>query len=254
MSEDFFSRWSRRKEAARKSGTKEPAVDGAPEAPGERAPVPGAAAPGSADREASLPEAVEPIPPGDELSADELAALPRIEDLTADSDISVFFRKGVPEALRNQALRRMWTLDPAIRDFVGHARDYAYDWNVPGGVPGSSPLLPGDDAQAMARRILGEPDPQEAQAADPEAASQARDAMPLGPAPEAPCAGPPSSPIREDDMAERQPSASHPSDAHAAAATGEIGTHGATAAPKSAPGPAMTDRAAMRRHGGATPV
>jgi hypothetical protein len=50
----------------------------------------------------------------------------------------------------------MWTLDPAIRDFVGHARDYAFDWNAEGGVPGTGPLGPGDDVTGMVRRILGE--------------------------------------------------------------------------------------------------
>ena len=50
----------------------------------------------------------------------------------------------------------MWTLDPAIRDFVGHARDYAYDWNQPGGVPGSGALESAEVA-ALVRQVLGEP-------------------------------------------------------------------------------------------------
>ena len=52
----------------------------------------------------------------------------------------------------------MWSLDPAIRDYVGEAREYAYDWNVPGGVPGNGPLLPTDDVGAMLGRIFGESD------------------------------------------------------------------------------------------------
>src|SRR3546814_8539167 len=50
-------------------------------------------------------------------------------------------------------------LDPAIRDFVGHARDYAYDWNTPGGVPGSGALQP-EDVAAMVRRIFGDFEPE----------------------------------------------------------------------------------------------
>ena len=48
-------------------------------------------------------------------------------------------------------------LDPAIRDFVGHARDYAYDWNTPGGVPGSG-TIHSDEAMAMVRHVFGERD------------------------------------------------------------------------------------------------
>jgi hypothetical protein len=41
----------------------------------------------------------------------------------------------VPEALKLAALRRMWTLDPAIRDYVGPA-EYAWDFNDPGSMAG----------------------------------------------------------------------------------------------------------------------
>jgi hypothetical protein len=126
--EDFFARWSRRKrEAARER-----------EAPAE--PVP---------ETASTDASEEPA-----LSPEELAALPKIEDITPDTDITAFLKKGVPEALRNAALRRVWSLDPAIRDYVGDARDYAWDWNVVGGVPGNGPLLPVDDVNAMLRTIF----------------------------------------------------------------------------------------------------
>jgi hypothetical protein len=83
--------------------------------------------------------------------------LPRIEDLTPETDLAPFLRNGVPSGLRNAALRRMWALDPTIRDGVGDALDYAYDWNVAGGVPGSGPLLPSDDVEAMVRSIMGPP-------------------------------------------------------------------------------------------------
>jgi hypothetical protein len=92
-----------------------------------------------------------------ELSAEELAALPRVEDLTPEADLAPFLRAGVPLSLRNAALKRMWTLDPAIRDRVGDALEYAYDWNVPGGVPGTGPLLASDDVQAMLRSIINVP-------------------------------------------------------------------------------------------------
>jgi hypothetical protein len=68
-------------------------------------------------------------------------ALPRVEELTPESDLSSFLREGVPEALKKAALRRMWSLDPAIRDFVGPA-EYAWDFNNPGAIPGFGAALP----------------------------------------------------------------------------------------------------------------
>ena len=141
-SDGFLSRWSRRKEEARRA-------EAAPEPPPEEVsglPLAEGAGPAAAP----------------ELTPEEIAQLPKVEELTADTDISGFLRRGVPESLRNAALRKMWTLDPAIRDFEGHARDYAYDWNVPGGVPGTGPLGPGDDVAAMARRVFGEAEPEPA--------------------------------------------------------------------------------------------
>ena len=74
-------------------------------------------------------------PQGGGESAGPAEPLPRLEDLTAESELTAFLRKGVPEALKKAALRRMWSLDPAIRDFVGPA-EYAWDYNNPGSIPG----------------------------------------------------------------------------------------------------------------------
>lgn len=130
MSADFLSRWSRRKLELRR-----------------------------AEEEVATPDvpavAADPGPAADELSPEELAALPAIESLTSESDIAAFLRKGVPQALRNAALRRAWALDPEIRDYVGHARDYGYDWNVPGGVPGTGPLDEGTNVARMVEDVFG---------------------------------------------------------------------------------------------------
>jgi hypothetical protein len=128
--EAFLSRWSRRKLRAR-AGAESVERNGAlPEEPGEDA----------------------------ELTPDELRQLPRLEDLTAATDFTQFLRKGIPAALRKAALRRMWALDPGIRDYVGDARDYAYDWNVPGGVPGSG-MIPDGDVPDLLKRVLGSGEP-----------------------------------------------------------------------------------------------
>jgi hypothetical protein len=123
--DNVFARWSRRKQAARSNEAAEPEKDQlAPDA---------VAAPADADRveeqrAAAEPEAAEPAEP-----------LPRIEDLTAQSDLSAFLRKGVPKMLKSAALRRMWSLDPVIRDYIGPS-EYAWDFNKPGSMAGFGPL------------------------------------------------------------------------------------------------------------------
>lgn len=137
MSDNFLSRWSQRKLANAEPKTpEEPTVEVA-----------------AVEIEA---EAAQPVPAESEMTEEEIAALPPVEELHAGSDIAGFLRKGVPLVLRNAALRRMWMVDPSIRDFVGEARDYAWDWNVPGGVPVSGPLSPTTDVPGMLRRIIGE--------------------------------------------------------------------------------------------------
>ena len=91
-----------------------------------------------------------------ELTEDELAALPAIDDLTPQSDIRVFMRAGVPKSLRNAALRKMWLITPAIRDHVDPAVDYAWDWNTPGGVPGDG-IAPSPERAAQMLRDLFKP-------------------------------------------------------------------------------------------------
>ena len=135
MSEEgFFSRWSRRKRAA---AALPPPV--APDPHGTGSP-PGVAPP------SPLADAGPPFDP---------ASLPPVDSLTADSDFAAFLRDEVPAALRNAALRRAWSLDPAIRDFTGPA-DYAWDFNAVGSMPGFSLDLPNDNARVgeWIRRFL----------------------------------------------------------------------------------------------------
>ncbi len=87
------------------------------------------------------------------------ASLPSVESLTAESDVSPFLRKNVPQALRNAALRHLWSLDPHLQgpDVLA---DYAWDFNKPEIVTGFGELAPGTDTQAMLRWIGVEKDPQ----------------------------------------------------------------------------------------------
>lgn len=114
--------------------------------------------------------------PAAETTADEtapafdLAKLPKLEELTAETDLTVFFQKGVPESIRNAALRKSWALDPAVRNYVNPALDYAYDWNTPGGVPGSGELPPGIDIARMVAQVMGQTGSQ--QPPQPESATE----------------------------------------------------------------------------------
>jgi hypothetical protein len=165
MSEEgFLSRWSRRKRAA-EAGEPVAETDAAAAMP---APVPGAAPPPADGVLAPAPVAAAAVVP--EEPPFDIATLPSIDSLTVASDFTAFLRKEVPEALKRAALRRAWSLDPAIRDFVGPA-DYAWDYNAPDGVPGFSLELIGDVKELLAQ-VFG-PEPAEASAPQPDLPLQA---------------------------------------------------------------------------------
>ena len=116
----------------------------------------------SRSRTRRLPKASEssgsPAPQGEDVTPEfDLSSLPKLEELTGSTDITAFLRKGVPEHLRNAALRKSWALDPAIRNYVNPALEYAYDWNTPGGVPGGGELGAGVDVARLVSQIMGEP-------------------------------------------------------------------------------------------------
>ena len=167
----FLDRWSRRKRAAEAEAEAEAARAAVPE------PIPSEVeADPAADPEAAA-------------AAEEalIASLPRIEDITAGTDIRAFLQKGVPAALRNAALRRAWMADPLIAGYEDPARDYFWDWNAPGGVPGGGGTLDPDRVARMVRDIVGKdesqvqdsPDPAPgAEVAEPPAGEEAEDVAP----------------------------------------------------------------------------
>jgi hypothetical protein len=132
--EQFLARWSRRKQEA-KTGQAEPAPEEAVEARGSVW---------------SDGAAAEPVPRETELSN-----LPSIESIDAATDITAFLRKGIPQELSRAALRRAWSADPAIRDFVGLAEN-AWDFNDPNAMAGFGPLdCSAEQIDALVRRIVG---------------------------------------------------------------------------------------------------
>jgi hypothetical protein len=92
------------------------------------------------------------------------ASLPPIESITAASNIRPFLAPGVPVELSRAALRRAWTSDPAIRDFVGLAENQ-WDFSQPDGVPGFGSLEMTPELRRMLAQLIGdvsaEPQPSE---------------------------------------------------------------------------------------------
>ncbi len=84
----------------------------------------------------------------------DLASLPPIESITGASDIRAFLAPGVPPELTRAALRRVWTADPAIRDFVGLAEN-AWDFNAPGSIAGFGSLEMTDELRREVMRMVG---------------------------------------------------------------------------------------------------
>jgi Protein of unknown function (DUF3306) len=126
--ERFLARWARRKraEATNACGQPNPNETGDQSAP-----------------EASLP-------PRETQSLVDPKSLPPIETIGAGSDIRPFLANGVPADLTRAALRRAWSADPAIRDFIGLSEN-SWDFNAPGGVPGFGSLTMEDVRRLLAR-------------------------------------------------------------------------------------------------------
>ena len=66
----------------------------------------------------AIPDAAE-APEEAAVVAPEDLDLPDIESLTADSDFSVFMSEGVPDELKNLALRKLWRSDPVYANLDG---------------------------------------------------------------------------------------------------------------------------------------
>jgi hypothetical protein len=80
------------------------------------------------------------------------ASLPSIESIVADTDVIAFLRAGVPAELTRAALRKAWTSDQTIRDFIGIAENQ-WDFNDPNAIPGFGPLIPTESGVDVLAKI-----------------------------------------------------------------------------------------------------
>jgi hypothetical protein len=131
--DSFLTRWARRKQAQK---VEKPAPETA---------MPPLAPAGEA--------AEKPVAAADESETIDLASLPPIESLGADSDYTVFLRPGVPDATRLAALRQLWLTEPSIRNYEALV-DYAWDFNA----PGYGKLLPTDDVEKLLKAVFRDPE------------------------------------------------------------------------------------------------
>jgi hypothetical protein len=158
----FISRWARRKREAAKGEDR-------PRARANLSAAEAADAPRIEGKvENAMRDGVDSSGASGEPAFD-LSKLPSIESITADTDIRPFLARGVPSALRQAALRKMWVADPAIRDFIEVAENQ-WDFNAPGEILGFDLSPPVGDVRRMVARILGdqsngEPEPEGAAAA-----------------------------------------------------------------------------------------
>ena len=140
--ENFVARWSRLKRDTAKEETQADGVRSDLK-PGEITDAVEQGAQAKSPEAGQLPE-----------PAFDPATLPPIESITADSDIRAFLQSGVPADLTKAALRRVWTTDPAIRDFIGIAENQ-WDFTDPTAMPGFGPLEATDDVRELVAQAMG---------------------------------------------------------------------------------------------------
>jgi hypothetical protein len=148
---NFLERWSRRK-----------LETGA--APAEKAAL-------ATSEENSASAAAADSPPVPEF---DLKSLPSVESIGAASDVRAFLQRGVPPALTRAALRRAWSSDPAIRDFIGLSEN-SWDFNATDSMRGFGPLDPEEVRKLAAQFFAG----QQASAPDQNSEVASADRSPL---------------------------------------------------------------------------
>jgi Protein of unknown function (DUF3306) len=161
-SKNFLTRWSWRKREAAKAEMKSsaateavaqdplvPAKAGTPATDSEQAALDSRLRGNERERERDLSEK-----PGAGEAVLDLSKLPPIESITAETDIRAFLAPGVPPELTHAALRRAWSADPAIRDFVGLSEN-SWDFNAPDAIPGFGPLQITDELRRQIARMVG---------------------------------------------------------------------------------------------------
>jgi hypothetical protein len=145
--EDFLTRWSRRKRGAGVEADVDSGAGGE-ERTGQQ--------PVTADVQAQRAQQTnEPSDESKPEQAFDLSKLPSLDSIGPASDIRAFLQPGVPEVLSRAALRRAWSADPAIRDFIGLSEN-SWDFTASDGMHGFGALDPADAKRLISQLLGGE--------------------------------------------------------------------------------------------------
>jgi hypothetical protein len=175
--EDFLTRWSSRKLAGRPPSARQDAEDASRDAK--------AADENGAVDEASKGGDAPDNPPFD------LAQLPPLDSIGPDTDITAFLRKEVPPELTRAALRRAWTSDPAIKNFVGLVEN-GWDFNDPSAMAGFGTISAEEVARLAGKVMEAMPEPapesqtKDASASERKSQRASTNALPAGQPEDAP--------------------------------------------------------------------
>jgi len=158
--EGFLNRWARRKQRAARDPEAKPAARDTPGQPTPSEPKPSQPEPSETERaeaEARRRELID--------------SLPEPEQLGPEDDYTQFLQDGVPDDLRQRALRRLWTSNPVFANLDG-LNDYDLDYtdaatvveNLKTAFQAGRGMVTKDEREAEAaaaeRAARGEPDPE----------------------------------------------------------------------------------------------
>jgi hypothetical protein len=87
-------------------------------------------------------------------SSFDAANLTPMGSIDSEAGIRPSLAGGMPTHMTGAALRRAWSTDPAIRDFIGLSEN-SWDFDAAGGVPGFGSVTR-DDARRLLARVVGE--------------------------------------------------------------------------------------------------
>src|SRR6516164_8433616 len=140
--ENFLTRWSSRKLANRSPSARQDA---------ERAPrdASGAIENGAVAKTGKDDDAKDSQP-------FDVSQLPPLDSIGADTDITAFLHRDAPPELTRAALRRAWTSDPAIKNFVGLVEN-GWDFNDPSAMSGFGPISAEEVARLAGKVIAALP-------------------------------------------------------------------------------------------------
>jgi hypothetical protein len=145
--ENFLARWSRRKQEAEHEADQPGHPAGEENAPATE-PVTEPRASAGLETSAGKTASDDNLP-----SEVDLSSLPPVESIGVGTDIRAFLQKGVPLELSRAALRRAWSADPTIRDFIGIAENQ-WDFATGADLPGFGPLEASDDVRRMVAELF----------------------------------------------------------------------------------------------------